>query len=205
MDIETDTDLANPDLLALLGSRICHDLISPIGAIGNGVELLALSGAVQGPEMQLICESVTAAQARIRFFRMAFGAAGPGQRVARSEVEAIFAAASTGGRLSYHWQGPDQALRAEVKMIFLAILCAETALQRGGTVSVSQRDTGWRISATGPVARLEGALLARLQGATPQDAVSAAQIQFLLLPAEARRAGRTLAAHLGEGTFDVSF
>ena len=40
-----------PDLAALVGSRICHDLISPIGAIGNGVELLMMEGAAKGPEM----------------------------------------------------------------------------------------------------------------------------------------------------------
>ncbi len=47
-----------PDLAALVGSRICHDLISPIGAIGNGVELMMMEGAAKGPEMALITESV---------------------------------------------------------------------------------------------------------------------------------------------------
>ena len=58
------------ELAALIGSRICHDLVSPIGAIGNGVELLAMAGAA-GPEVRLIAESVAAANARIRFFRIA--------------------------------------------------------------------------------------------------------------------------------------
>ena len=64
------------DLNALLGSRICHDLISPIGAIGNGVELLIMDGATKGPEIALIAESVANASARIRFFRIGFGASG---------------------------------------------------------------------------------------------------------------------------------
>lgn len=62
-----------PDIAALVSARICHDLISPIGAIGNGVELLMLDKAAASPEMDLISESVTQASARIRFFRLAYG------------------------------------------------------------------------------------------------------------------------------------
>jgi histidine phosphotransferase ChpT len=71
--------LSPRDLTSLIGSRICHDLISPLGAIGNGVELLAMSGTAPGPEMDLISQSVENANARIRFFRVAFGAARGGQ------------------------------------------------------------------------------------------------------------------------------
>lgn len=53
---------------ALIGSRICHDLISPIGAINNGLELIEMSAPSLGPEMALISDSVTSASARIRFF-----------------------------------------------------------------------------------------------------------------------------------------
>ena len=56
------------DIAALIRSRICHDLISPIGAIGNGVQLLAMSCGAAGAEMDLITESVQNANARIRFF-----------------------------------------------------------------------------------------------------------------------------------------
>ena len=69
------TETLREDLTALVGSRICHDLISPLGAIGNGLELLQLSGLPQGPEWALIAESVENASARIRFFRIAYGAA----------------------------------------------------------------------------------------------------------------------------------
>ncbi len=79
-----------PDLAALLGSRICHDLISPLGAIGNGVELLAMSGQ-SGPEMAMIEDSVRNANARIRFFRMAFGPASADQSASRTETLAILA------------------------------------------------------------------------------------------------------------------
>ena len=56
----------NLNLSALIGSRICHDLISPIGAINNGLELLGMTTRQAGPEMALISESVENAAARIR-------------------------------------------------------------------------------------------------------------------------------------------
>jgi histidine phosphotransferase ChpT len=74
------------DLAALVGARICHDLISPIGAIGNGMELLALSGVPPSPELELIEDSLRNAMARVQFFRIAFGAAEAGQVVSRSEI-----------------------------------------------------------------------------------------------------------------------
>ena len=67
---------SNHNLASLIGSRICHDLISPIGAICNGLELMQLDGRPISPEMTLISESVNHANARIRFLRVAFGMAG---------------------------------------------------------------------------------------------------------------------------------
>jgi histidine phosphotransferase ChpT len=63
------------EIAALIASRICHDLISPIGAIGNGMELMALSSGQEqsSPELDLISQSVENANARIRFFRIAYG------------------------------------------------------------------------------------------------------------------------------------
>jgi histidine phosphotransferase ChpT len=88
-----------PDLSALIGSRICHDLISPIGAIGNGVELMLMDGGAKSPELALISESVANANARIRFFRIAFGAAGGDTRIARTEVHTVLTEITKGSRL----------------------------------------------------------------------------------------------------------
>lgn len=77
---------ARSDLSALIGSRICHDLISPLGAIGNGLELLQMSGASESPEMTLIADSVTSANARIRFFRIAYGDAVQNQMIKGAEL-----------------------------------------------------------------------------------------------------------------------
>src|SRR6056297_564783 len=95
------------ELAALVGSRICHDLISPIGAISNGVELIALTDNSGGAEMALIKQSVESAAARIRFFRIAYGAAAAGQTTQTAEIKSILGALADGGRVSYDWQLPD--------------------------------------------------------------------------------------------------
>src|SRR5690606_27339952 len=76
-------------LAALLASRMCHDLVSPLGAIGNGLELLEMYGAAAGPEHALIADSVAAAGARLRLFRLAFGHAGDGQRLPVAELREL--------------------------------------------------------------------------------------------------------------------
>ena len=126
-----------PDLAALIASRICHDLISPIGAIGNGVELLAMEQGGPRPEMALISESVANANARIRFFRICFGQASSDQRISRSEVASILGDLSRGGRVSYGWTSPADLSRREVRLVFLLLQCLESALAYGGRVAVT--------------------------------------------------------------------
>ena len=108
------------DLSALIGSRICHDLISPIGAIGNGIELLIMDGAMKSPEIALISDSVIHANARIRFFRVAFGAASGDQRIGSPEVISILSDMTRGARIAITWDTPADLSRAEVKLAFLA-------------------------------------------------------------------------------------
>ena len=72
-------------LAKLIASRICHDLISPVGAIANGMELVALTGADITPEFELISDSVAGANARIKFYRIALGMSSADQKLGRSE------------------------------------------------------------------------------------------------------------------------
>ncbi|MCE5972469.1 histidine phosphotransferase family protein [Sinirhodobacter sp. WL0062] len=184
--------MADPqtDLVALVGSRLCHDLISPLGAIGNGVELLAMSGVPASPEMELIAESVRAANTRIRFFRIAFGQAVPEQRVSQREIRAILDDMARTGRTRIRWEVEGDLSRQEVKLTFLAILCLESALPRGGDIIVSQTADGWRIDAQGAQIRTEPDFWAQLSADT--GTLPPAQVQFALLPREARLAGRNL-------------
>lgn len=182
------------DLAALLGSRICHDLISPIGAIGNGLELLMLEPGGKSPELALIAESVASATARLRFFRMAFGDPGQGQRVARAELQAILSDMNAGGRLTADLQGPAEMARSEARLLFLLLLCLETALPYGGHVILDRNGEVWRIAAHSARRRDIGAFWDWLSsdGAPAPATLGPAQVQFALVRADLARSGRRL-------------
>lgn len=171
------------DLAALIGSRICHDLISPVAAIGNGVELLAMAGVPPSPELELIATSVAQASARIRFFRVAFGVAGNAP-VGRSEVSEILAAMGT--RVTVDWAVGQDLSRTETKTLFLLIQCLETALAFGGTITV----TGPRsLQAEGRRLRDVSDQWAVLEGRSRD--VTASHIHFALAAAEIAACGGT--------------
>ena len=195
------TDLPT-DLIALVGSRICHDLVSPLGAIGNGVELLAMAGAMPGPELALIAESVTNANARIRFFRIAYGAAPPGQGVARAEIRSILDDMTRGGRLKIDWDVAGEAARTEAKLAFLAIQCLESALPFGGRIRIGVDGDLWQIGAEAPKLKIDAPLWSRLEAGNgapglAAGGIAASQVQFALFPAELARQGRRLTLRLG--------
>jgi histidine phosphotransferase ChpT len=181
----------NVNLAALIGSRICHDLISPIGAINNGLELLGMAGAMDGPELELISDSVGNANARIRFFRVAFGAAGD-QELSRTEVISILDDISKGGRLKYQWSSLDSHSRSETRLAFLALLCLETALPFGGVVKVLCADGKWTISGAGTKLKVDDDLWARISGGQSSAKVTPALVQFALLPEMAKEMARTV-------------
>jgi len=137
------------DISAQIGSRICHDLISPIGAISNGMELLELSGMAQSPEMLLITDSVRAANAKIRFLRVAFGDASGGGVVGSSEILDILTHNFAEGRLSIEWHTTDPLSRQDLKTCFLALMCLESTLPYGGVITVQNMPEGWQFNATG--------------------------------------------------------
>ena len=167
-------------LAALVGSRICHDLISPIGAIQNGVELLAMEGH-SGPEMALIEDSVMNASARVRYMRIAFGIAAEGQPVSRPEIQSILADMSRAGRVRYDWTLTQDCARSDAQHVFLAMMCLEAAMPRGGTILARGDDAHWLITGPAEDDRPSPALWSMLTGAEGVDPLPA-QVQFALLP-----------------------
>lgn len=194
-----------PDLAALIGSRICHDLISPIGAIGNGVELLMMEHGAASPELALIAESVAHANARIRFFRVAFGAAGQDARIARGEVVSILTDMMRGGRLQVEWISPSELARSEVKLAFLLLQCLETALAYGGRIRIERGETGWLMQAEAARLKIDPALWEVLTERHPPAEIGAAQVHFALVPEALAQQGRRLVAELKESAIRLSF
>ncbi|MEC3860481.1 histidine phosphotransferase family protein [Mesobacterium sp. TK19101] len=176
------------DLSTLVSSRICHDVISPVGAIGNGLEFLQMTGNFEGEEMQLVQDSLATANARIRFLRLAFGRTRVGQTIAAREVAEVLTQLSHGGRLHHDWPFDGTLDRPALRAVLLAGMCMETALPRGGTIAFA-RPHGWTVTGTGPDVRQEPDFWTNLSRNVVSVDASPARVQFALLPGAAKAAG----------------
>ena len=146
------------DLASLLCSRLCHDLLSPVGALNNGLELMADE---QDPEMrerclELLNESARASANKLKFFRLAFGAGGGfgdniDTREARAALEGLFGAEK---RIEVGWMVADDELpKGAVKLLLNLALIAGDALVRGGRLDVGAENGARRLEL---VIRAEG-------------------------------------------------
>ena len=194
----------NINLAALIGSRICHDLISPIGAIDNGLELLSMSGIAEGPELGLIEQSVGSASARIRFFRVAFGAAGD-QMVGPAEITSILRDLYDSSRLELHWTPDEPQPRAAVRLAFLGILCLETAMPYGGRAHISAEEGTWLLEGTADKVNVDPDLWGHLRGDKTKQPLQPAHVQFALLPLHATDDGRKVVTNADEARVTISF
>jgi len=194
-----------PNLNALIGSRICHDLINPLGAISNGFELLSLAGVPESPELSLVGESVENATARLKFLRLAFGAASQDQTVPRSEILNTLQASAHGGRLSYSWNVPGDPSRLDTRVALLSMMCMETALPLGGDIEITMEDNKWTIFAQHERLNLDPELWVPLSRNICPEALTAAQVHFGLLPEMSREAGRILSMQHGADWVKIGF
>ena len=169
-------------IASLIGSRICHDLISPVGAVSNGLELLELSGIPSSPELSLVAESAGNASARIRFFRLVFGDPVEGQLISGPDVAEILRQVYGQGRIKVNWHAGGDYVRPVVRAALLALLCTEEALVSGGRISITEEDGSWTIEATASRLSPTPELWSILQGNAPQTQVTPAAVQFVLLP-----------------------
>lgn len=169
-------------LAALIGSRICHDLISPIGAINNGLELLAMTGQTSaGPEITLIQDSCRNANARIRFFRIAYGLASTEQRTSSAEIRNVLADSTEGGRLTISWNLNSDVPRDKAQLAFLAIQCMEAALPAGGEIQIDLSAGRWKLRAKSARLRYDEALWNGLRTNALDDRRNPSFVQFNLL------------------------
>ncbi|MEO9778285.1 MAG: histidine phosphotransferase family protein [Sedimentitalea sp.] len=195
---------SNHNLASLIGSRICHDLISPIGAITNGLELLDMAGGMEGPELELISDSVGNAGARIRFFRIAYGAAGE-QMLGRAEVTSVLDDVSRGGRLQLHWSPHEPQSRACVRLAFLAIQCLETAMPYGGNIVAAVENGRWSVTGTSTKLNVDPDLWAGLSAPDTLAQVTPAQVQFALMPTIAQDLARPISTEQADGHIAIHF
>jgi histidine phosphotransferase ChpT len=166
------------DLASLLCSRLCHDLMSPVGALNNGIELMADE---QDPEMrercvELLADSAKATANKLKFFRLAFGAGGGfadliDANEAKVALEGIFGAER---RIELGWMvTPEKLSKGALKLLLNLALIAGDALVRGGRLDIGAETTreGLEIAirGEGPRVMLDAGLREMLSNGAPAD------------------------------------
>src|SRR5271165_4366680 len=151
------------DLAALLCSRVCHDLISPTGAIVNGLEVLDEKESDQETRdfaLDLIRKSAKTASARLQFCRLAFGAAGSaGAQIDLGDAQTMARGHIEDGKVTITWNLPRLLLaKNRVKLLLNMLVIAQQTIPRGGTLTVDPvgegEAMGFRVTAGGLNARL---------------------------------------------------
>jgi histidine phosphotransferase ChpT len=190
------------DLAALLCSRLCHDLISPVGAIVNGIEVMEedKNEETKTFALDLIKKSAYQASAKLQFCRLAFGAAGSaGAQIDLGDAEKAARGLLEDGKTTLVWNLPRLLLaKNRVKLLLNMLLIAAGTVSRGGTLTidpVSGGDgiAGFLVTASGLNAKLNPATAELLAG-SPSHAVDAHAIQPLYAGILARDCGLTLSA-----------
>ena len=190
-------------LTALVSSRICHDLISPIGAISNGVELMTELNGGGTAELDLISDSATSAAVKLRYFRIAFGNAATDALVSAEELR--LAVSSMFGERHKVTLDLDAANvgRVQAKALLLCLLCSEKSLPLGGTVAARVRDGHVAVSAVAPRTRALPDRWEALGSGQPPEDLAPADVQFLILGRLIHAFGLTLRQEVTETGLDV--
>lgn len=193
-------NISSLDLASLLCSRLCHDMLSPVGALSNGLELLAVE---KDPEMRQRCYELLEQSARtstdkLKFFRLAFGAAGGfGEMVPVEEPRALVdALVSHNDRVTVNWAlSGDSLPKPAVKTLLNLAQIGLDALVRGGTLDIGAELRAGAseivVRAAGPKIAFDADIGRALDGSLPPDSLSSRTAAAAMLHA--------LAANLGGG------
>jgi histidine phosphotransferase ChpT len=207
---DSDKAMSELEFAALLVSRVCHDLVSPVGAVVNGLEVLEdeRDANMRADALKLVTSSAEQATARLQFARIAFGAAGSaGAELDLTEVGRTVQGLVRGGKVNVDWQaGSLNWPKDWAKLLMNATLLASDSLPRGGHIkvetSMDPAAPGFTVRATGQNARIleEVEKAARGEPVYPMDGRS---IQAFLTYKLARtlNAGLTLTAR--DGTVEL--
>jgi histidine phosphotransferase ChpT len=195
------------DFASLLCSRLCHDLLSPVGALNNGLELLAdeTDPEMRARCMELLSESARVSANKLKFFRLAFGAAGGfGERVdAREAQVAIQGLLGDNKRLTLDWVIERTELtKSAIKVLLNLSMIAGDALVRGGRLTIGAEDndglTEIVLHAEGPRVVLDPELRETLVGGGASEAITPRAAAAYLVHAIAAEAGGSVVVSEGE-------
>lgn len=170
-------------VMELLASKLCHDLVSPVSAINNGVELIQdIGGSVVDEAMKLIGDSAVHASRRLRLFRVAYGRAGSEENLPAKDVRQIAEQYLAGGKVGLTWpeDQPPEALalhQGALKVMLNMVIMSEEALAYGGTVTLRAAGNGCRFEIAGRNAHLAPLILAAFEGTAPVEELTPRSIQ----------------------------
>jgi histidine phosphotransferase ChpT len=189
------------DLAALLCSRVCHDVISPVGAIVNGLEVLEDDSDTSMREfaLDLIQKSARQASARLQFARLAFGAAGSaGASIDLGDAEQVARGLFLDDKISFSWTSPRLLFpKNRVKLLLNLVMIAITAIPRGGAIAVTVTGDAdncqFEIKAKGLNARIPAHSQELLSGQSESGTVDAHGIQIYYAGMVARASNMTIA------------
>jgi histidine phosphotransferase ChpT len=198
-----DIKLSDLDLAALLCSRVCHDIISPVGAIANGLELMDdpdVDADMKATALDMVRSSAKTATAKLKFCRIAFGASGSaGAQIDMGEAGEMAKAFVGDEKIRLDWQAPrENRPKAEVKLVLNMLMLAMAGIPRGGLVTVTADGRNFTVSAKGERAKVPQAMADVLTGSTPADTLDARMVQPYYAKLLAGSAGLNLAMAMGE-------
>ena len=193
----TDARLSDLDLAALLCSRVCHDVISPVGAIANGLELFddpEMDAETRETALDMVRSSAKTASAKLKFCRIAFGAAGSaGASIDMGEAGEIAKAFVGDDKVKLDWQAPrENRPKQQVKLLLNMVLMAMAAIPRGGTVTVAVDGDTFTARAEGERAKVPEAIGQVVDGTADLGVLDARLVQPYYAKQLAASAGLTL-------------
>ena len=202
--------LSGPDLAALLCSRVCHDVISPVGAIVNALEVLEEDDpSMREFALELIKKSARNASSRLQFARLAFGAAGSaGAMIDLGDAGNVANGFLNDEKLSLDWEAPRALLpKNQVKLLLNLLLIATQAVPRGGKLvsraSVEGEQGSFEITATGSHARIPAHVEDLIAGQSEGGAIDAHAVQPVYTGMVARAAGMTISLSIEGETVTI--
>lgn len=201
----TIAKLTPTSLAALLCARICHDLISPVGALGTAIEVLndENNTDMHDDAMELVRNSSRQAGAKLRYLRLALGAGGSAAGIiATEEVKSLISEMYAEGKASISWDTTLDGLdKNNVRILLNLVMLAVQAIPRGGDVVISVNKTSdgttrLDLAATGPKSRLDPSIEKALSGKSPEGGFDGRTIQPFYTGMMTREIGGVVSAEV---------